>query len=237
MQQIEGIHPLPPDVVTASIGGRTIIRNGEYDVEFIAGLAGFCRLIANDERSAILVFGAGDHLPAGIQEPGDALSSNPDILDKIGIAATQRNAEHVHALLIEHGVPAELGPEGKKPGKGIIYTRGGDTPGHTTDLVTVRTAIGIGEQLVFNISSRPGLHPVWRGKLLEDRIIQNLSWPDYLRLFPHIQHSPGIRIPFDTLAAREAQSHGITVVLLGTDLNNVEDCMRGRSFKGTILHP
>ena len=113
--------------------------------------------------------------------------------------------------------------------------RGGTEAGHTTDHVAVEAAKIFFVSKVFILSNTDGFLRVDQGGALTDEVIPEVNLSHYLEnaLF----HKPGIHTPLDRPAAELALQSGITVVLLGRNLDNVRECIKGRQFIGTIFYP
>ena len=118
--------------------------------------------------------------------------------------------------------------------KGTIYLCHGTEPGHNTDYVAVQAALEAGQKVLLNISNRPGLFRV-TGEIMTEEVISEISWHEYLRIAP--SHYAGIQHPFPKEAAELAMGNSMTVVLLGSDIQNLRRYINGEEFVGTILHP
>ena len=46
---------------------------------------------------------------------------------------------------------------------------------------------------------------------------------------------PGMNIPFDPVASRDAAKAGIKVVIIGKDIENLKRCIDGKEFEGTTI--
>ena len=205
-----------------SLGGSLLIpdkRNKEYTEQFI-------RLL---EQPAILVCGGG-----AIARDAMRQSFTQKENDSLGITATRLNALYVLTELLHakdkvcsHVITQSI----LEPGYDF-YCAGGFIPGRTTDDVAVQLAIAADAKQVLNLTVVDGVYdkdPTLPGAVK----YETMAWDDYLRLF--CEHQAGMHAPFDPVAAKRAQQHGITVhVLDGTDLEHVKAALRAEHV-GTIL--
>ena len=64
--------------------------------------------------------------------------------------------------------------------------------------------------------------------------IEKISWQDYRKLISQ-KWKAGMNIPFDPIAAKEAQISKIKVNIIGKDLNNLEKLLESKKFRGTVI--
>ena len=65
--------------------------------------------------------------------------------------------------------------------------------------------------------------------------LTSISWKDYRKMVGD-RWVPGMNVPFDPIASKNSQRLGLTVrVLDGRNLDNLENCLRGKEFIGTII--
>lgn len=212
----------------------------EFDEVFVPAIIEFLNSLAQQEFSTAVIVGGGGVARARMEDirkfGGDHDGSDIQ-LDFIGIEVSDVNATSLLSVLLRHGMPgAKLKRKQKEFKPGQIYVRGGTEPGRTTDFVAVETAIKMGSSVVVNISNTPGLHPVLEdGELDKSKIIEKLPLQEYLDNFS-VEHKPGVNTPFDSKAAQLALDNGITVILVGSDLENIKKLQAGEEFSGTVLN-
>jgi uridylate kinase len=65
--------------------------------------------------------------------------------------------------------------------------------------------------------------------------IKDISWKDFRKIVGD-KWDPGANLPFDPVAAKEAQRLGLEVAIMdGRDLKNLDDYLSGKPFKGTTI--
>ncbi|OGG04164.1 hypothetical protein A2Z33_03335 [Candidatus Gottesmanbacteria bacterium RBG_16_52_11] len=207
-----------------------------FNCDFIDSFVAFCKRHIKD-KSIVAVVGGGHLARVRIDDMRCTGVKNETRLDQAGIQVTWFNANQLKTIIDENGIPARSYEFGKPVFAGVVYTRGGDKPGVTTDKVAVDVAIELKAGTVINIASVPGLYPVNpSGGLDTAKIIPELTFSEYLAMFPGA-HKAGENIPFDRTAAETADKNGITVILIGENFENIENCLSGKAFIGTVIRP
>ena len=64
--------------------------------------------------------------------------------------------------------------------------------------------------------------------------MESISWPAFRKLVGN-EWDPGLNMPFDPIASREAEQMGLEVAVIGNDMLNFERLLRGQEFRGTII--
>ncbi|MDO8582203.1 MAG: UMP kinase [bacterium] len=160
--------------------------------------------------------------------------------DWIAIRVTRVNAHllrilfgnYAHDTVIMKPTEAHSGAFGNKK----ILLAGGEKPGQTTDCVAVKCAIGVGADMVLNLSNVDYIYDCDPRKYPEAKKLHALSWSEFQKLFPR-RHTPGSNVPFDPVATALAKKHKLTVGFLGANLPNVKNFLEQRKFRGTVVTP
>lgn len=228
----------PKDLIM-SVGGSVLNDPKDpvhFNCDFIGRLVEFTRNHLKNQ-SVIAVIGGGHLARVRIADMRCSGVTDETKLDLAGIQVTWFNANQVKTILEENKIPVGSYEFGKPISRGVVYVRGGDKPGVTTDKVAVDVARELGARVMINIGSTPGLYATnGNGELITDSVIDRIDFDKYLALFPG-RHTAGENIPFDRDASRTADENGITVILVNGDFGNIDRCLQGKEFTGTILSP
>lgn len=236
MPQLAELTNQAPNTNVFSVGGSALHPTEHFNVPFINDLMCFTLERTKEGKIVILVTGGGSVARITQKDAGSVGVTHQATLDQIGVYITNLNALWLERVFEANGVHTHTLHSGDILHQGIVYIRGGSEPGHTTDFVAVSHAVEAGQKIVFNISTAPGLHPIVDGKLKEDEVIPTITWNEYLENFS-VDHAPGVNTPFDKPASLLAKEQGITVVLLGSDFDNIRHLLAGEKFVGTIIRP
>ena len=125
-------------------------------------------------------------------------------------------------------------PNSKIKFKKNIVIASGWIPGWSTDYDAVLFAKNAGAKEVINMSNIDYVYNKDPGKHKDAKKIENLSWNDYRKLSGNVWKA-GMSMPFDPIAAKEAQKSKIRVYVVGNDLLNLQNLLDGRKFKGTVI--
>lgn len=158
-------------------------------------------------------------------------------LDMIGIRLTKLNAELVRIILKEWAYENVLeDPNEDIDASGVkVMVFSGWKPGWSTDYVAVLVAkrFGLGE--VISLSNIKGVYEMKDGQIQPDKLIATLNWEEYEQMIGGTW-TPGMRIPFDPVATKEAKAQGMTVTMLaGEDIPNVRKFLEHQPFVGTVI--
>ena len=64
--------------------------------------------------------------------------------------------------------------------------------------------------------------------------LKEISWKN-LRKLVGSKWSPGLNMPFDPIAAKQAERQKLLVYVIGRDLNNLQNVLIHKPFKGTLI--
>jgi uridylate kinase len=64
--------------------------------------------------------------------------------------------------------------------------------------------------------------------------MESISWPAFRKLVGN-EWDPGLSMPFDPIASREAERLRLEVVIIGNDMENFERLLKDEKFRGTTI--
>ena len=217
-----------------SLGGSVIVPD-KIDIDFLKDFKKIIeRYIGKGYRFAI--YCGGGRLARDYQKAAsETLKFENEEMDWIGIHATIMNAEFVKSLF---GNMAEeviiRDPTGNIKFNKKIIIAAGWKPGWSTDYDAVLLAKNLGADLVVNMSNVDFLYDKDPKKFRDAKKIENISWKDYRKISGD-KWEAGLNMPFDPIAAKEAEKSRIKVAIIGKDLDNFEKILDGKEFKGTLI--
>ena len=136
-------------------------------------------------------------------------------------------AEYAETFIIKN-------PNEKIKFKKNIIIASGWLPGWSTDYDAVLLAKNLGAKELINMSNTDYVYDKNPSKYKNAKKIEKLSWQNFMNLISN-KWKAGMNVPFDPVAAREAQKSGIKVYIIGNDLTNFENLLNGKKFKGTVI--
>jgi uridylate kinase len=221
--------------IVISLGGSLIIPN-EIDVDFLKLFVSAIKEYVSRGFSFLIITGGGkicrkynDSLKQ-IVEP-----SNED-LDWLGISATRLNAEFVRICFEDLAYEkVALDPDSIPKTDKPIVVGCGWKPGNSSDLAAVHTAKSSGATKIINLSNIDYVYDKDPKNNPDAKPIKEISWSDFRQIIPK-EWGPGINTPFDPVAAREAESSGIEVVIMnGKNIESLKAYLDGKPFVGTVI--
>ena len=122
-------------------------------------------------------------------------------------------------------------PKTDKP----IMLGAGWKPGNSSDLAAVHIAKNIKAKRLINLSNIDYVYNKDPKKYKDAKSIKEISWIDFRNLLPK-DWGPGSNVPFDPIAAKEAEELHLEVVILnGKNIVNLEKCLNSEEFIGTKI--
>ena len=219
-----------------SLGGSLIVPKEGIDVEF---LKKFHKLILSQvERGKkfFIIAGGGKTSANYINAINEIAQPSNDELDWLGIYATHINALFVKTMFGEAAYdqiirnPHELVQTDKS-----IIIGGGYTPGNSSDLVAAIIAEKYSIKTIINLSNIDYVYDRDPNKYSDAKKITEINWSDFRKIVGS-EWSPRLSTPFDPIASRECASLGAKVIIMnGKNIENLEKCLDGENFEGTIV--
>ncbi len=224
-----------PRTIILSLGG-SLIWSSNVDIIFLKKFKQVIEKYAKKNYKFVIICGGGK-LARTFQEIASKSSKlNNEELDWLGIHATKINAYLLKSMF---GSDAEdsiiSNPNAKISFKKNILIAAGWLPGWSTDYDAVLLAKNLGVKEIINMSNIDYVYDRDPKKYNSAKKIEKISWEGYRKLISQ-KWRAGMNVPFDPVAAREAQKSKMKVSIIGRDLGNLESLLNGKKFKGTTIY-
>ena len=220
------------ETVVLSLGGSVIVPD-EIDVVF---LSKFRKMIMGFSSTRFVIICGGGRICRRYQDVARSLSDvSATDLDWLGIMATRLNAELMRVLFNGHAFEKIIhDPEENIDENRRIIIGAGFRPGSSTDLRAVQLAKRFGANRVVNISNIDYVYDSDPRKNPDAVQLKHIAWSDFIRLVGS-DWEPGLNMPFDPVASREASQLGLEVVIIGNCIDNLKKLLMGEDFEGTVI--
>ena len=110
-------------------------------------------------------------------------------------------------------------------------------PGWSTDYCATLLAKMYNSRTVVNMSNIEMVYTDDPKKNPKATPIERTTW-NYFRRLVGSEWKPGMNVPWDPIAAKEADEIGLSVIILkGNNIRNLEKLLIGKRFKGTVISP
>ncbi|MBI3379927.1 UMP kinase [Candidatus Gottesmanbacteria bacterium] len=222
-----------------SLGGSLVIPNSGMDTKFLAQFNNFIRQKIAQGWRFFIVVGGGATARHYIEEAQKIAGHITDWdLDFLGIHATRLNAHLMRTIFQDVAHPRIIANYEKKITqlKQPLVIAAGWKPGFSTDYDAVILARDYGAQAVINMSNITQVFEKDPKKFPDARPLHNLTWEEFEKIVGN-KWSPGSNLPFDPVATKLAKELKISVYVVGSDLNNLENVIAGKIFLGTVISP
>lgn len=221
--------------IVISLGGSLIIPD-DIDVDFIKLFVETVKEYVSHGFSFLIVTGGGKICRKYNNSLKEVVNASNEDLDWMGIATTRLNAEFIRICFGDLAfnkviLDPDFIPETTKP----IIVGGGWKPGNSSDLAAVYSAKSIGAKTIINLSNINFVYDKDPKKFSDAKAIDKMSWDNFRSLF-QTDWDPGLNSPFDPIAAKEAESLELEVVIMnGKDIENLKAYLDDKPFIGTVI--
>jgi uridylate kinase len=227
----------PQERVVISLGGSLIVPD-EVDVTF---LSAFRTLILSylEKGFSFAIATGGGKTCRKYQKAGREIAAlSKEEVDWVGIYVNNMHAHFVRMLFKDISSPDVIVgfDEGIPHDYPLIFV-GAEKPGHSSDFDAVMTAKLMGAKKLINLSNIDYAYDKDPKIFSDAQKIENISWSEFRKILP-IEWDPGLNSPFDPIAAKLAEEIHLEVAIVnGKAFHELEKCLNGEAFAGTIVHP
>ena len=219
-----------------SVGGSIIIPKTGFDISFLKKFRELILKQVGEGEKFILVIGGGA-TARSYQAAGREFGGLSDTeLDEIGIQTTVLNAHFVRHLFgdLAYGEVVVNPTKKVKTNKSVILAAGWK-PGCSTDFDSVLLAKTYGAKELINLSNIDYVYDSDPKENPRAQKIEKIGWKGFRKIVGD-KWAPGANVPFDPIAAKEAEKLGLTVKFVrGTDLGEVGEILNGKPHQGTVI--
>jgi uridylate kinase len=217
--------------VVISVGG-SLVNPGKINYEFLKELK---RTLGKFSRYKIVVVTGGGKVARDYIEV--LKDKNDKIRSLIGIKATKLNA-----MLLSNFLDSDIViPDSLREVKKRLYRRNlviCGALGYKVDMTSDGTAADVAREikadLLINMTNVKGLFDKDPRKNKNAKFVSEIGFWDFFAKVRKMKYKPGQHFVLDQHAARLITKHKIrTVILKG--VGNLEKCLRGEKFSGTII--
>jgi uridylate kinase len=226
------------DAVVVSVGGSIFLGPDGPDPARARALAGVLREASRSAR-LIAVVGGGATARKYI-EAARSLGENEAALDDLGIAITRANARVLLAALPEAHptIPTSFDDALLASKSYPIVLMGGTHAGHTTDAVAAMAAERARASRLVIATNVDGVYDSDPKANPNAKFLARVSAQELVKLTIAAPQRAGSAGVVDPLAAKLiARARIPTLVVNGTQLDDLAKALAGKNFHGTVVEP
>ncbi|MBM3206651.1 MAG: UMP kinase [Candidatus Staskawiczbacteria bacterium] len=221
------------DSIIISLGGSLVAPEG-LDVAFLRAFKNTVKKHIN--RYRFFIFVGGGKIARNYQKALLDFGADSNERDLIGIDVSRLNAKIVRQLFGEMAFCEIITNPSKKlsTGKNIVVG-GGWKPSWSTDYCAVTLAKNMGIKTIVNLTNIDYVYDKDPKKYPSAKSFKEIDWKSFRKIVGN-KWSPGLSMPFDPRASREAEVLKIKVVIInGNKLDRLENFLNNKSFIGTLI--
>lgn len=223
-------------VIVLSLGGSLIIPK-EIDTKF---LIEFKKIILKHTKNYkfIIVCGGGSIARTYINSL-KKIKASIFMQSLTGIAITRNNARFMSYFFNnepKRGIPEKMRHIKKYLKKQEIVFCGAleYKPNQTSDSTSAEIANHFQTEFI-NLTNVDGLYDKDPKKYKNTKLISKISWENFHKIALKIKFEPGQHFVLDQIASKIVLENKIPTYILGKNLNNLDNFLKGKKFKGTII--
>jgi uridylate kinase len=227
------------ETIVMSVGGSLIVPD-QIDTKFLNELKGLIISETAHGRRFIIIAGGGK-TARRYQDAASAVSTlTRDDLDWLGLHATRLNGHLLRTVFRDQAYQIMItNPDDviDVPERYEIVIAAGYRPGCSTDLRAVQIAERVRAHKVINLSNTDYIYTD-NPKTNPDAIaIKDMTWAELRAIIP-AEWDPGMSVPFDPVAAKEAEKIGLEIAQInGERIDELRKYLNNEDFVGTKIHP
>lgn len=223
------------DLIIVSLGGSLIVPE-DVDVVFLKRFRELILKYIEQDKKFILITGGGKTCRKYQKAAAEIRQLEEDDLDWLGIHSTRLNAHLIRTIFRDVAYPKVVkNPTKKENFKEAVLVAAGWKPGCSTDYDSVLLAKTYKAKKLVNLTNIEYVYDKDPKKFPDAKKIEKISWKDFRKIVGD-EWDPGLNLPFDPVASKEAQKLGLEVAIMkGSDLENFEAYINEKKFKGTII--
>ena len=220
--------------IVMSLGG-SVIAPDDLDAKFLREFKKIIEMFIKKEHRFVIYCGGGKIARDYQKAASEIVKLSNEQLDWLGINATVLNANFVKTIFGNAAEDAIIrDPTQKINFRKKILIAAGWKPGWSTDYDAVLLAKNLKINMVVNMSNIDYVYDKDPKKYSDAEKIKNISWKDYRKIAGD-KWEAGLNLPFDPIAAKEAEKIKLKVAIIGKDLGNFENFLDGKKFYGTLI--
>lgn len=235
-------------IIILKIGGSLLSPSQEkqFDFQFALNLRNTLEPLVSEYQFVIAVGGGftGRYFQKQAQESGE---SDKIDLHKIGIAATNLNAELLHGVFTGMSTVDVLRYRAYDEfmhrdnvrevfGTGSVVVVAGSQPGRSNDWNALEIANVFGVNEIIDVKNVDGVYDKDPKKFPDAKFLEKLTWDEYLNVIGNPEeHAPGANYPVDPITARRAKELQIAYQIVGGNLDNLKNVITKVQFHGTVI--
>ena len=219
-----------------SVGGSLIVTSEGIDAKFLSDFSLFINKQVQQGNKFLIVAGGGVTARQYVKAANQVQKIPIEEQDWLGIHATRLNAHLLKTVLLDIAHPEIItNPEKNLISQSSVIIASGYRPGYSTDYVAVLLAKKYKTDIIINLSNIDQVYDQDPKKFSQAKKIKEISWTEFRKIIGY-QWKPGLNTPFDPIASALAEKLKLKVVVInGKNIKNIENCLDGKKYIGSLI--
>lgn len=219
--------------IIISLGGSIVVPQ-DIDTSFLKVFKQTIKKHLNKNR--FFIFVGGGKTARNYQKALMEFGADNKERDVIGIDASRLNAKIVQQTFGDLAFSEIVtNPSKKVNTKKDIIIGAGWKPGWSTDYCSVTLAKNMGIKTIINLSNIDYVYDKDPKKYKNAKAFKEIDWKSFRKLVGN-KWSPGLSVPFDPRASKDAEILKIKVVMInGRRIERLEQFLHNKPFIGTTI--
>jgi len=219
-----------------SLGGSLIIPD-KIDIRFLKEFKKTIKI--NSQKYKFIIVCGGGNVARKYIVALRELRINEKFQSLSGISATRMNARFMNYFFNinpEKGIPHRMRELKRYLKKQDIIFCGALEYKHkqTSDSTAAEIAKYFKANFI-NLTNVSGLHDKNPMKYKDAKLISKISWKDFDKMANKLKFKPGQHFVLDQTASRIILKNKITAYIIGKNLKQLDNLLKGKKFKGTTI--
>lgn len=223
-------------VIVISLGGSLIIPD-DIDINFLRKFKK--TLLKNTRKYKFVIVCGGGSVARKYISALRKSGMNEELQSFSGISATRMNARFMNYFFNkdpEYGIPHTTGVLKRYLKKRDVIFVGAleYKPKQTSDSTAAELARIFRTDFI-NLTNVRGLHDKNPKKYKNAKFIPKITWKDFDKMANQSKYQPGQHFVLDQTASKIILKDKIPTYIIGQDMKQLNNLLKGRKFKGTII--
>ncbi len=219
--------------IIISLGGSLVAPN-EIDTAFLKAFKNAVQKFFDQKR--FFIFVGGGKVCRNYQKALLEFGADNNERDLIGIDVSRLNARVVKQVFGDAAFSEIItNPTKKINTRKDVVVAAGWKPGWSTDYCSVVLAKNMGIKTIINLTNIDYVYDRDPTKHKNAKAFKEISWKDFRKIVGN-KWTPGLSVPFDPRASRDAEVLKIKVMIInGKHLERLENFLQNKPFIGTTI--
>ena len=223
-------------VIVLSLGGSLIIPDN-INVDYLKKFKK--TVLKNTEKYKFIIVCGGGNIARKYISALSEIGMNDLFQSFAGISATRMNARFMSYFFRqnqERGIPHTIKELKRYVRKYDVVFCGAleYKPDQTSDSTAAEIAKKF-RTIFINLTDVQGLYDKNPKEHKDAKFISKISWENFNKIIDKIKFKPGQHFILDQTAAKMIMKSKTTTYILGKNMNQLENVLKGKKFKGTII--